>query len=755
VELTRRRLLVGAALGGGLVVAWALRAPHWPVPMALAPGETGFDAWIKVARDGVVTVNVPQLEMGQGIATLLAQIVAVELGADWRQVAVSFAPVSEVFANGPLAARWAELWMPMAPDGGIAPDGWAAQRWAQRHRFMATADGMSIPAYEGPARLAAAGARALLAKAAAGRWDVPFEQCEVSGGLVRHGAQTLTFGELAAEAAKLTPPDPPMLRPAPHQENPQAHPPGSAPPFPRLDAPAKVDGGWNFAGDVRLPDMVYAAIRHAPLGEAAHLAGHDPHAARGIDGFIRLVEGPDWLAGVANNGWAAERALAAVAPRFAVQRPLTAERIEGALDTALKAAMQDGGQSIARFGDPDGLLGTKPPYSQRYDIAPAIAAPLETSSVVARLRGGLCEIWVATQGPEATRRTVADALGVAVEQVVLYPMAAGGSFDARLECPHAAEAALIAQAMGKPVSLTYTRWQEGVTSIHRPPVAAQVEARVDEAGGVAAWRVRAAMPSAAREFGARMVDGLSRIEAAALHQTHSDPLAMEGFVPPYAIPAVSIEQAPVSIGLPTGRLRGNGHGLAAFITESFIDEIANALKREPLSYRMAMLENDPRLAACLQRVSALSNWNGGHDASGQGIACHRIGGGCIAAVVTARRGAAGMAVDRIVAVADLGRIINTDIARQQIEGGLIYGMALALGSSPVWNGGLPDTTRLAAMNLPLLANCPEVEVDLMLSSGDPADPGELGVAVAAPAIANALFSASGVRFRRLPLGSEE
>ena len=755
MELSRRRLLVGAALGGGLVVAWALRERHWPLPLQPGPGEAAFDAWIRVSRDGVVTVSVPQLEMGQGIATLLAQIVAVEMGADWRQVGVSFAPVSELYANAPLAARWAELWMPMAPGDGIAPHGWAALHWAQERRFMATADGMSIPAYEGPLRAAAAGARALLTKAAAGRWDVPVEQCSVSGGMVHHGGRTLGFGELAAEAARLTPPDPPQLRPSPPQENPQVHPAGSAPPFPRLDTPAKVDGGWMFTGDVRLPDMVYAAIRHVPLGEGAHLAGHDAGAARGIEGFLRLVEGPDWLAGVATNSWAAERALAAVAPRFSLHRPLSAERIEGALDSALKAAIRDGGEPIARTGDADGLLAPKAPYSQRYDIAPAIAAPLETACAAARLRDGLCEIWVATQAPEATRRDVAGALSIAVTSVVLYPMAAGGSFDARLECPHAAEAALIAQAVGKPVLLTYTRWQEGVTSVHRPPVAAQVEARVDDAGGIAAWRLRAAMPSAAREFGARIIDRVSRIEAVALHQAHRDPLAMEGFVPPYAIPALSIQQAPVSVGLPTGRLRGNGHGLAAFITESFIDEIATALRREPLSYRMAMLEGDPRLAACLQRVSALSNWNGGHDASGQGIACHRIGGGCIAAVVTARRTGQGVVVDRIVAVADIGRIINTDIARQQIEGGLVYGMGLALGAAPVWGGGLPDTTRLAALNLPLMANCPQVEVDLVLSSDDPADPGELGVAVAAPAIANALFSATGVRLRRLPLGSEE
>lgn len=754
MEPTRRRLLVGAALGAGLVVAWNLRERHYPLPLQPGPGEAAFDAWIRVARDGAITVSVPQLEMGQGIATLMARIVAAEMGADWSRMGVVFAPVSELYANAPLAAHWAELWLPMAPDGGIAPEGWLARHWAERERFNATADGLSMAAYEAPLRHAAAAARMLLTRAAAARWGVDPALCQAANGIIRQGAQSIGFGELAAEAAAMRPPQALTLRP-PVGEMPQNHPAGSRPPYPRLDGPAKVDGGWTFAGDIRLPDMLFAAIRHAPLGESAHLAGHDGAAARGIDGFVRLVEGPDWLAALATNSWAAERALAAVAPRFSVHRPLSIERIESALDTGLKAALQGGGHIITRSGDAAGLLGPKSPFSQRYDVAPAIAAPLETATAVARLRDDLCEIWVASQMPESTRRAVARALAMPVASVVLYPMAAGGSFDARLECPHAVEAAILARAAGKPVLLTYTRWQEGVTAIHRPPLAAQVEARVDDGGAIAAWRLRAAMPSATREFGARALDGASRTQAMARHQTHRDPLAMEGFVPPYAIPAISIEQAPVAVGLPTGRLRGNGHGLAAFVTECFIDEIAGALHREPLSYRMAMLGDDPRLGACLQRVSALSGWDGGRDDSGQGIACHRIGGGCIAAVVTARRSDQGVIVDRIAAVADIGRIVHMDIARQQIEGGLVYGMALALGSAPQWQGGLPETARLAGLNLPLLASCPQIDVDFIDSQEASADPGELGVAVAAPAIANALYSATGLRMRRLPLGSEE
>jgi isoquinoline 1-oxidoreductase beta subunit len=216
-----------------------------------------------------------------------------------------------------------------------------------------------------------------------------------------------------------------------------------------------------------------------------------------------------------------------------------------------------------------------------------------------------------------------------------------------------------------------------------------------------------------------------------------------------------VQHVPARIDLPTGRMRGNAHGYTAFFTESFVDELAHLAHREPLSFRIAMLGADPRMAKCLLRVSGLANWNGGMDRSGQGVACHRIGNGRIAAVATARRDERGVRVDKISAVADLGRIVNVDVARQQIEGGLVFGIGLALGASTEYAEGLPTTGRLGMLDLPLLADCPKIEVDFIESGEEPADPGELGVAVAAPAIANALFSATGLRFRKLPLLSEE
>ena len=234
---------------------------------------------------------------------------------------------------------------------------------------------------------------------------------------------------------------------------------------------------------------------------------------------------------------------------------------------------------------------------------------------------------------------------------------------------------------------------------------------------------------------------------------------MEGALPPYTIANLVVEHVPVAIPLPTGRMRGNAHGYTCFFTESFVDELAHEARREPLSFRMAMLGQDLRLATCLQRAATLASWDGGADGSGQGLACHVIDfngiGGRIAVVATARRDETGIRVDKLTAVADIGRIVNVDIARQQIEGGLVFGLGLAVGSSTAYANGLPLTGRLGMLGLPLLTDCPEIEVEFIESTAEPADPGELGVAVAAPAIANALFSATGLRLRKLPLLSED
>jgi isoquinoline 1-oxidoreductase beta subunit len=735
-----------------LLLAWSLLPRDYASPLQPGEREQAFGAWLTIASDGVVTVAVPQLEMGQGITTLLPQIVAMELGADWRQIAVEPAPVSGAYANLPLAARWAPLRDLALPGLADDPDDYLLRRWAEDASFTATAEGTSLAAFEGPCRTAAATARALLAMAAADRWDVPWEECEASGGFIAHGQKRLTFAELATAAAGFTPPDPAPLRvQPPADELPRSDEiEGLEIAFPRIDLPSKVDGSWLFAGDVRLPGMAYAAIRHGPAPRA-DLSAFERRGLAGIKGVTAIVKGKRWLAAVADSWWVAEQAVEAMAPRFRVANPVTTARIDEALDDAVRRGTP---QRVAERGEGDARMD-RPTLALRYDVMPAAHGAIETASATARLADGRLELWIASQAPEQARRTAAGALGLPLDQVVLYPMPAGGSFDARLEHDHAIEVALIAREAGRPVQLTWSRWQEQVMLRPRPPVAAVLSARIGPQGYIDTFRARLAMPPSAREFGRRLLGNATPWAAIAAVDGKADPLALDGAMPFYGIPHVAIDHVPVRIGLPTGRLRGNAHGYTCFMVESFIDEVAQRNGQEPLSYRIAMLGGDPRMVACLQRAARAADWGGGATGTAQGLACHRMDlgdrSGYIAVVATASAGEGGVQVERLTAAVDIGRVVNRDIALQQVEGGLLYGVGLALGSAMEYDRGLPVQGRLAAMGLQTLADSPEVRVDLMSSSAEPFDPGELAVAPVAPAIANALFSATGLRLRRLPL----
>jgi isoquinoline 1-oxidoreductase beta subunit len=759
MPITRRGMLAGAAAGGGLVVAWWLMPRAYRTPLVAADGEHVFGAWLKIAADGVVTVAVPQLEMGQGITTLLPQIVAYELGADWRQIAVEPAPISGAYPNIPLAQKWIALWEPNLSGLAEGMDALMARRFAGAQRFNATAAGTSLAAYELPCREAAAAARAMLAQAAADQWGVAWEECEVEGGLVRHGDRRASFGELAEAAAGYTPPDPPPLKPEPPREKPLPADVDGAPAFPRIDLPSKADGSYRFAGDVRLPGMVFASIRHGPV-DGSELTGFDRNAAAGIRGLAGIVESKRWLAVAADTWWSAEAALTAMKPTFAAPAPVGSAEIAARLDTVLT-----GGAAfpIAEIGFGGAAL-QRVDIGRRYEVEPAYAAPVETATATARFADGRLDLWIASQAPEQARVAAARAIGISPEDVALYPMPAGGSFDARLEHDHAIEAALIARELGRPVQLVRPRRDELIRARPRAPYWMLLGAQLAKGGAqggegaIDAMRIRIAAPPAAREFGRRLF--ANRTSMAAIRETtgEPDPLACEGAVPPYQLAALLVEHVPVEIGLPVGRVRGNSHGPTIFAIESFIDEIAAKAGREPLSFRMSMLGSDVRLAACLQRAASLAGWDGGADQSGQGIACARIGQGPeaarIACVATARQGEGGVRVTRLSAAVDIGRIVNHDIAKQQIEGGLVFGIGIALGNPVRLRGGLPEAVDDRALGLPTLADCPEMRIEFLASEAPPADPGELGAVVAPPAIANALFSATGLRLRRLPLLSD-
>jgi len=723
MEFSRRSVLAGAAIGGGLAIGWALWPRSYPPNLVAAEGESIFNAWLKIGDDGHVTVVVPQVEMGQGSYTVIPQMIADELGADWRTIAVEPAPLNPAYANTVFAREWHEGWW---PEGDI----------------QATGGSSTVRAFELVARRAGAAARALLCKAAARRWDADWLACDTEGGFVIRGDDRLRFGELAEEAARERLPKDIPLRTGAGMNRLTGR------GMNRLDIPAKLDGSANFAGDIRLPDMVYAAIRQGPLGDSV-LKSVDRKAAAGIPGILDIVESERWVAAVASNWWAANRALDALRPKFLNRDRYASDR---AIDRALKAALDNEGTRIAEAGDVETALENARVSTAEYSVGLAPHAAIEPLTATASLVGGKLQLWIATQLPGLARDAAARAVGLDTDDVTVHPMLIGGSFGRKYEVDIAGQVATLAQKLKRPVQLTWSRAEDLMHEPFRPAARARMSARLGRAGQIDGWLASIAAPNAMGELRSRTLGGRSANEAREVQAGRAHLHAVEGAAPAYAIANFGIDHHPADIGVPTGPWRGRAHSYTAFFNECFIDELSRESGVEPFSFRMALLGGNPRLALCLSKVATKGGWEGGGQGTGQGLACHSMAGSHIAVLAEAQLDEAQrVRVSRLVAVADVGRVINPDLARQQIEGGLLFGMGAAVGHPIHITRGIAGPLRLRELGLPILADMPEITVELVASNDAPGGAGELGVPAVAPAIANALFAGSGRRIRSLPL----
>lgn len=733
----RRTLLVGGGVGAGLLVAWGVWPRAYLPNLTAAPGESLFGAWLKIGTDGHLSVAVPQCEEGQGVYTAFAQIIADEIGADWQQVGVEPAPLNSLYAN----VLGADALFGTAFAG--VPDA-IRQGHAVRIGLMLTGGSTSIRAFEGDLRRAGATARALLCKAAARRWGVDWQACSTAKGLVIEGNRKLGFGDLAADAAEESAPRDVALRTGDADRL-------AGQPLPRLDVPAKTDGSVNYAADIRLPDMVFASIRQGPVGDT-ELVTLDRAAADRVPGTLAVVTTRGWVAAVANNWWAADRALDAMRPRFR-----TPEEVVNSdtIAAALQAALNGDGERVAEAGDLAADFRGARVVASDYSVGLGLHATLEPMTCTAAFRDGRLTLWLPTQAPGLARAAAARAVGISEGRVTLHPTMAGGSFGAKLEHDVAVQAAILAQKVGRPVQLTWPRGEDFRHDRFRPPAAARMTARISDQGRITGWLAKIAAPQTGRELGDRLLAGDALAAAARALGNGGDPSAVAGATPTYGIPNYAVDHHPAAIGVPTGYWRSGAHAATCFFTESFLDELAHIAGQDALTLRMALLGNEPRLARCLQTVAQLGGWQGGQPGSGQGVACHSFLGSYIAVMAEAhltsdRR----VKVDRLVAAVDCGRVINPDLVTQQIEGGLIFGMAGALGCSTGFSENVADIREIAELRLPTLADAPDVSVEILRSTADPGGVSELAVPPVAPAIANALQAATGVRFRHIPLLSD-
>lgn len=694
----RRTLMIGGGAGVGLVIAFLAWPRREGSPLRAGPREAVFGPFLKIGLDNRVTLAVPQIETGQGIWTGLAQIVADELGAAWDSMAVEPAPHGDAYLNR------------------LIEEGYKV-------KTRITAGSSSIRAFEHPLREAAAMARMMLCWAAADRWNVNAAECTTEGGFVVHEGKRLAFGELSAEAAGFAPPKSVELRP-----------PGSGrlagEPLPRLDLPAKSDGTLRFAGDVRLPRMIFASVRMAPPG--GRLTGFSREAAKRQSGLIDLVARDDWLAALGGTWWAADRALTRATPRFS--GPSTPD-----LTALFGTAMGEGdARHVFERGDYESATKGSRPLAATYSIAATPHHSLEAPSAVARFSGGRLEVWAGTQIPDYARAAAARAAGISESDVAFYPMPVGDGSGSGFDTRVVEIAVQLARHSKRPVSLSLPPATAQNQDLVRPPLLARLTALPSPNGTLEAW-------------GSRLV-GMAGLAATLGHAQgrKSAKFRPDGSAPPYGIPNIRISAVSVEAPLTTGYLRGGDAVLTSFATESFIDELARALHSEPLAFRIGLLGGAPRLARAISTAAAIGGWDGGAPGSSMGLACASLFGSHIGLLAEATIGAdQSVKVSRLVAAVDAGRIVNPNLVRQQIEGGLLAALAAATIPAPEYVAGMPRAVPMRR-GYERLREVPRIEVEIIPSDALPGGVSGLGMAVLAPAVANAIAAGTGRRLRNLP-----
>ena len=710
MNLDRRTLLIGGGAGVGLVVAFLAWPRHVGSDLPIEKNQEAFGNFIKISRDGRITVAVPQVETGQGIWTALPQIVADELGAAWETVAVEPAPLTSAYAN-PLAKD--EGWLE-----GLGP----LRSYQLRRRMQVTAGATSVRAFEQPLRDAAAVARTMLIGAAADHWNIDASECETANGFVINGGRTFTFGELAEEAASRSPARNPPLRQSTKERL-------IGQPLQRLDGPGKADGSLRFAGDVRLPDMLFASVRMAPSG--GRLSGYSREAITRVPGIRHVAARDGWIAVVAETWWSAERALKAADPRFSGQK--TPPDMRPVFDDAL--ASGDPHEWFHR-GDYDKVTYGSRPLTATYYVAPSQHLGLEPVTATARVSSDALEVWAPTQAPEFAR-------GAAGSNAALYPMPVGEPAGRAMEADAVPIAVELARALKRPVQALLSQSSSQNRDRVAPGALARMMALPGGGGITAAWAMRVATADGlglalARLAGGEVPGKIGRT-------------GLDGAIPPYSIPNVRIEAVQAALPFTGGYMRGSPQREIAFFTESFIDELAHAAGMEPLAFRMSMLGDNGRLARCLQGAARLAQWDGGGPGSTMGLAGCSAFGSRIGLVATASIGEdQKIKVQRLVAAVDCGRVVNSSLVAQQIESGLVWAQAQATAEAPEWVAGMPRARPWSEIALPRLSDMPEIVIEQVPSSEAPGGISGLATTVLAPAVANAIYAGTGKRLRALP-----
>ncbi|MDQ8145493.1 MAG: molybdopterin-dependent oxidoreductase [Gemmatimonadota bacterium] len=746
----RRRtfILAGLGAGGALVVGWALTPPRQRLrgshPPETPEGAVALNGWVVIGADGVVTVVSPKAEMGQGITTALAMLVAEELGCRWEDVRVAPSPIDRIYGNIAVIVDG----LPFHPDADgplVRSMRWLTAKTMREVGVMMTGGSSSVRDCWEIARQAGATARAALLEVAAERAGVDVATCRASQGRIAAGDRSFSYGELAADAASRRPGRVTLKAPSEFTLIGRD--------IPRLDAADKARGAPIFGLDVRVAGMKYAAVAMAPTFGAVPTEV-DTAPAPGVHALFTLEPTgfgePAAVVAVADTWWHAREALRTRRITWS-ESPQATLSSDAILAELRDAAREPSGIPFRSTGDPEDIIAQATSVIEATYEAPYLAhATMEPMNATVRVTDGAAECWVGTQVPGFARGAVAKVLDLAPEQVTLHQQSLGGGFGRRLDVDFIAQAAAIAKRVpGVAVQLLWSREDDMRHDAYRPAAVGHLRAVL----GDAAQPIRAIASHSASQAPFK---SYSRRVGFALTAAGPDKTTAEGtWDQPYEFGAIRSTHAEREFAVPVGSWRSVGHSHQAFFVESFLDECALAAGRDPLEFRLAMLGAHPRAAAVLRLAAERAGWRADGtvvDGVAQGLALHWSFGSLVAQVAEVERGGPdGFRVRRIVSAVDCGLPVHPAGVRQQVESSVIMGLSAALRGAVTITGGAVGQGNFHDYPLLRIDECPVIETHLVASEAVPSGIGEPALPPVAPAVANALARLTGVRLRTLPL----
>ncbi|MBP6005014.1 MAG: xanthine dehydrogenase family protein molybdopterin-binding subunit [Pyrinomonadaceae bacterium] len=717
-ELDRRSFLKASIVAGGALVigfnleSGARAAERYGLEAAPA-ADFKPNAFIKITKDGKVTVTVGQVEMGQGVYTSLPMIVADELEVDWANVTYDVAPADKAFINPAMG---------MQGTGGSS----------------------SVKGLFNPLRKSSAAVREMLVAAAAQGWNVAPDTCKAESGKVVHAAskRSIAYGELLDAAAKLTPPAEPKLKdPKDFKYIGKG--------MKRLDSPSKVNGSAVFGLDVKVPGMLYATILRCPV-IGGKVKSVDDTAAKAVKGVTNVVPLGYGVGVVANSYYAARQGRTALKVTWD-EGAMAAVSSETIFASFAEAADKEKGLVAGKKGDVAANKAGAAKTVEAVYWSPFVAhGTMEPMNFTADVRADGAEVWGGVQAQMLVQGVVAKTAGVPVEKVKVNTTLLGGGFGRRFEMDYVIDATLLSKTVGKPVKVVWTREDDMQNDFYRPATFNKMSAGINAKGEPVFWHHRvvndAIMARAGLAFG--FVLKPDQLDDSSFEGAHNLP---------YDFPNFQCDWVRKDTGVPVGFWRSVGSSHTAFSTECFLDEVAAAAGKDPVAFRLALLAKHPRHAAVVKLAAEKAGWSTKPEAGVfRGIAVHESFGSYVAQVAEVSVSKAGqVSVKRVVCAVDCGQVVNPDTVAAQMEGSIVYGLSAALYGEITLKGGRVQQKNFTDQKSLRMNEMPKVEVYIVPSTEKHGGVGEPGTPPIAPAVVNAIFAATGKRVRSLPIRAED